>query len=94
MVRYEKGLQSEATYLYLDWKLEHDASEGKSEEVGDARKSGKGEWACYAFDDVQGEDGRLSETDEHSTGSEEGEQLYLAVVAWAELGTARFMREY
>lgn len=33
MVRYEKGSQSDATYLYLDWKLEHDASEGKSEEA-------------------------------------------------------------
>ena len=33
MVRYEKGSQSDATYLYLDWKLEHDASGGKSEEA-------------------------------------------------------------
>ncbi|WP_339252145.1 SEC-C metal-binding domain-containing protein [Sporosarcina sp. FSL W8-0480] len=33
MVRYEKGSQSDATYLYLDWKLEHDASEGQSEEA-------------------------------------------------------------
>jgi tetratricopeptide (TPR) repeat protein len=35
MVRYEKGSQNDATYLYLDWKLEHDASEGKSEEAGE-----------------------------------------------------------
>lgn len=30
MVRYEKGSEHDAAYLYLDWKLEHIASEGKS----------------------------------------------------------------
>lgn len=35
MVRYEKGSQGDATYLYLDWKLEHDASEGKSEDAAE-----------------------------------------------------------
>lgn len=35
MVRYEKGSQGDATYLYLDWKLEHDASEGTSEDAGE-----------------------------------------------------------
>ncbi|MGN7385722.1 tetratricopeptide repeat protein [Sporosarcina sp. SAFN-015] len=33
MVRYEKGSQNDATYLYLDWKLEHEASGGKSEDA-------------------------------------------------------------
>ncbi|MFS0576002.1 SEC-C metal-binding domain-containing protein [Sporosarcina sp. 179-K 3D1 HS] len=31
MVRYERGSANDATYLYLDWKLECEASEGKSE---------------------------------------------------------------
>ncbi|WP_342513374.1 SEC-C metal-binding domain-containing protein [Sporosarcina sp. FSL K6-1522] len=33
MVRYEKGSQHDATYLYLDWKLEMEASEGQSQEA-------------------------------------------------------------
>ncbi len=31
LVRYEKGSSNDATYLYLDWKLEHTASDGESE---------------------------------------------------------------
>lgn len=30
LVRYEKGSSNDATYLYLDWKLEHTASNGAS----------------------------------------------------------------
>lgn len=33
MVRYEKGSQTDAAYLYLDWKLEFEASNGESEEA-------------------------------------------------------------
>lgn len=33
LVRYEKGSQMDATYLYLDWKLEFEASGGESEEA-------------------------------------------------------------
>ncbi|WP_318614882.1 YecA family protein [Sporosarcina sp. YIM B06819] len=33
MVRYEKGSQHDATYLYLDWKLELEASKGESAEA-------------------------------------------------------------
>ena len=32
LVRYERGSENDATYLYLDWKLENEASGGKSEE--------------------------------------------------------------
>ncbi|CAM3140102.1 SEC-C metal-binding domain-containing protein [Filibacter tadaridae] len=35
LVRYEKGSQHDATYLYLDWKLEYEGSEGKSESADD-----------------------------------------------------------
>lgn len=31
LVRYEKGSANDATYLYLDWKLEHTASNGESD---------------------------------------------------------------
>ena len=30
LIRYEKGSAHDAAYLYLDWKLEHDGSEGES----------------------------------------------------------------
>ncbi len=30
LIRYEKGSGHDAAYLYLDWKLEHDGSEGES----------------------------------------------------------------
>ncbi|QTD40573.1 hypothetical protein [Sporosarcina sp. Te-1] len=33
LVRFEKGSEADAVYLYLDWKLEHEASDGKSEEA-------------------------------------------------------------
>jgi len=39
MVRYEKGSEHDAAYLYLDWKLEHKASEGKSLDVEDMLKA-------------------------------------------------------
>lgn len=38
MVRYEKGSQHDATYLYLDWKLELEASKGESGEADDMLK--------------------------------------------------------
>jgi len=38
MVRYEKGSQHDATYLYLDWKLELEASKGESAEADDMLK--------------------------------------------------------
>ena len=33
LVRYEKGSEYDATYHYLDWKLEHTASSGQSEDA-------------------------------------------------------------
>lgn len=33
LVRYERGSENDATYLYLDWKLENEATGGASEEV-------------------------------------------------------------
>ncbi|MFC5589341.1 SEC-C metal-binding domain-containing protein [Sporosarcina soli] len=39
LVRYEKGSQQDATYLYLDWKLEHEASGGQSLEVEEMLKA-------------------------------------------------------
>lgn len=35
LVRYEKGSTNDATYLYLDWKLEQKASNGESENVAE-----------------------------------------------------------
>ncbi|GKV69049.1 hypothetical protein NCCP2716_15470 [Sporosarcina sp. NCCP-2716] len=34
LVRYERGSENDATYLYLDWKLENEATKGESEEEG------------------------------------------------------------
>lgn len=39
LVRYEKGSQQDATYLYLDWKLEHEASGGQSHEAEEMLKA-------------------------------------------------------
>ncbi|BAQ09784.1 hypothetical protein OXB_1313 [Bacillus sp. OxB-1] len=41
MVRYEKGSRNDAAYLYLDWKLEHEASGGKSESAEEMLESAK-----------------------------------------------------
>ncbi len=38
MVRYEKGSNHDSTYLYLDWKLELEASKGESMEADDVLK--------------------------------------------------------
>lgn len=35
LVRYEKGSEHDATYHYLDWKLEHTASSGQSKDADD-----------------------------------------------------------
>ncbi|GEM_PF-5533526 len=32
LVRYERGSENDATYLYLDWKLENEATKGESQE--------------------------------------------------------------
>lgn len=37
LVRYEKGSTNDATYLYLDWKLEQAASNGESENIEEMR---------------------------------------------------------
>lgn len=39
LVRYEKGSQQDATYLYLDWKLEYEASDGQSHEAEEMLKA-------------------------------------------------------
>ncbi|WP_040287639.1 SEC-C metal-binding domain-containing protein [Sporosarcina koreensis] len=38
LVRYERGSENDATYLYLDWKLENEATQGVSEEEADMLK--------------------------------------------------------
>ncbi|WP_052245828.1 SEC-C metal-binding domain-containing protein [Sporosarcina sp. ZBG7A] len=38
LVRYERGSENDATYLYLDWKFENEASGGESEEEADILK--------------------------------------------------------
>lgn len=38
LIRYEKGSQHDATYLYLDWKLEDAGRNGESEGAGDMLK--------------------------------------------------------
>ncbi|MDW0108538.1 SEC-C metal-binding domain-containing protein [Sporosarcina aquimarina] len=38
LVRYERGSENDATYLYLDWKLENEASGGASEEEAEMLK--------------------------------------------------------
>lgn len=38
LVRYEKGSEHDATYLYLDWKLEEVASNGESTNLDEMRK--------------------------------------------------------
>lgn len=39
LIRYEKGSTNDATYLYLDWKLEHAGSNGESENAEEMLKA-------------------------------------------------------
>lgn len=39
LIRYEKGSANDATYLYLDWKLEHAGSNGESESAEEMLKT-------------------------------------------------------